>query len=156
MTVMMPARSGLTPAQIVDADDAGRNQEQIRAQPRGGRGKAGRLKAKARDKTAPHNRPSDHLQHTGENGEGAETHALNGETNDVQRRGQRQKIDRCLAVPQRADNARELRRAGYVDAYYGNNDVRNCFLTTEAVQELEKLPADTMRAIADFIGNFVP
>lgn len=54
------------------------------------------------------------------------------------------------------DYIRELHRAGYVTATYANNTVWLCELTTEAIMKIEKLPADTIRSIADFIANFIP
>lgn len=54
------------------------------------------------------------------------------------------------------DYIRELHRAGYVTANYADNTVWLCELTTEAIMKIENLPADTLRSIADFIGNFVP
>lgn len=54
------------------------------------------------------------------------------------------------------DYIRELDRAGYVTASYADNTPWLCDLTTEAIQKIEKLPADTIKSIADFIGNFIP
>lgn len=50
----------------------------------------------------------------------------------------------------------ELRDADYVMTLDAADTVYYCELTTEAIQKLEKLPADTVKSIAKFLGNFVP
>ena len=50
----------------------------------------------------------------------------------------------------------ELSRAGYVVTKNADNTVWHCALTTEAIQKIEKLPADTIKSVAEFISHFIP
>lgn len=50
----------------------------------------------------------------------------------------------------------ELKNAGYVDGLNADNDLINCALTDAAISALEKLPLETVKTVADFIGNFIP
>lgn len=50
----------------------------------------------------------------------------------------------------------ELMRAGYLDGQNANNELIGCSLTDAAISALEQLPFETVKTVADFIGNFIP
>ncbi len=51
---------------------------------------------------------------------------------------------------------RELSRLGYIKAFYADDHVYDCCLTTEAVEKMENLPLDTFQSVLDFISKFIP
>ena len=76
-------------SQTVNAAHAGRNQEQVGAHPGCRGGEAGRRIAKHRYKDDTHHGAGDHLHHARQNGQTAEAHTLDGETDNVHQ-GQRE------------------------------------------------------------------
>ena len=66
---------GMPPPQVGDTPEAGRDQEQIRTDPRRRGAEAGGREADGGDKEPAHHRPCDHLQHPRQDGQGAEAHA---------------------------------------------------------------------------------
>lgn len=50
----------------------------------------------------------------------------------------------------------ELKRAGYIEGLDADNTLYTCYLTTKAIMTLEQLPADVLKSVAEFIGNFIP
>ena len=78
-----PVLVRVAPAQARDAEHAGRNQEGVGADPGGGRGEAGRGIAQGGDEEIGHAHAGRHLQHTGQDGEDAVAHPLDGEADDI-------------------------------------------------------------------------
>lgn len=51
---------------------------------------------------------------------------------------------------------RELHRHEYVNNFYADNTIYDCYLSDAAISELEDLPKDTLLSVADFISKFIP
>lgn len=96
-----------------DAAQAGGNEKQIGADPRRRGGKAGGGISYGGDEEVPHHRARDHLQHTRQNGEGAEAHPLDGKTQDVhQGQGEEKRGQSDGVLAHQALQQLQLRLAG--------------------------------------------
>jgi len=83
---LLPWSVGIEAAQLGNTAHAGGNQEQVGTNPGSWGGETGGSVAEHGNQKQSHYSTSCHFQHSGQNGKGAEPHALDGEADDIHQR----------------------------------------------------------------------